>query len=78
MVQLAKFYKIYLDLFNDWISFGHFCLLRFLKNFFEFLSALGLHCCARAFSSCGEWGLLFIVVRALLIVVASLVSELEL
>ena len=40
-----------------------------------FLAALGLHCCARAFSSCGEWELLFIVVHRLLIVVASLVAE---
>ena len=30
---------------------------------------------ARAFSSCGEWGLLFAVVRGLLIAVASLVVE---
>ena len=29
----------------------------------------------RAFSSCGEWGLLFVVVRGLLIVVASLAAE---
>ena len=28
-----------------------------------------------AFSSCGEWGLLFIAVRGLLIAVASLVAE---
>ena len=40
-----------------------------------FLAALGLRCCARAFSSCGEWGLLFIAVRGLLIAVASLVAE---
>ena len=40
-----------------------------------FLAALGLHCCARAFSSCGERGLLFVAVRGLLIVVASLVAE---
>ena len=40
-----------------------------------FLAALGLCCCARAFSSCGEQGLLFIVVRGRLIVVASLVAE---
>ena len=33
---------------------------------------LGLHCCVQAFSSCGEWRLLFVVVRGLLIVVASL------
>ena len=40
-----------------------------------FLAALGLRCCTRAFSICGEWGLLFVVVRGLLIVVASLVAE---
>ena len=32
-----------------------------------FMAVLGLHCCARAFSSCGE--------RGLLIAVASLVAE---
>ena len=32
-------------------------------------------CCARAFSNCGERGLLFVVVHGLLIVVASLVAE---
>ena len=37
-----------------------------------FLAALGLRCCVRAFSSCGERGLLFVVVHRLLIVVASL------
>ena len=36
---------------------------------------LDLCCCARAFSSCGEWGLLFVAVRRFLIVVASLVAE---
>ena len=39
-----------------------------------FLVALGLRCCAWAFCSCGEWGLLFVVVCGLL-VVASLVVE---
>ena len=39
------------------------------------LAALGLRCCAWAFSSCGEWGLLFIAVHGLLIAVASLVAE---
>ena len=42
---------------------------------FLFLAVLGLRCCARAFSSCGERGLLFVAVRGLLIVVASLVAE---
>ena len=32
-----------------------------------FLAALGLRCCARAFSSCGEQGLLFVAVHGLLI-----------
>ena len=35
-----------------------------------FLAALGLHCYTRAFSGCGEWGLLFLAVRGLLIAVA--------
>ena len=50
-------------------------LLFYLKNFFLFLAVLGLHCCAQAFSSCGEQGLLFIAVHRLLIAVASLVAE---
>ena len=44
-------------------------------HFFWGGAALGLRCCAWAFSSCGEWGLLFIVVCGLLIAVASLVAE---
>ena len=40
-----------------------------------FLAVLGLCCCARAFSSCGEWGLLFVAARGLLIGVASVVVE---
>ena len=55
-----------------------FFIIYFLINLFIyylFLAALGLRCCARAFSSCGEWGPLFIVVHGLLIVVASLVAE---
>ena len=42
---------------------------------FNFLSALGLCCCAWAVSSCGEWGLLFVGGRRLLSSVASLVAE---
>ena len=40
-----------------------------------FLAVLGLRCCSRAFSSCRERGLLFIAVRGLLTVVASLFAE---
>ena len=46
-----------------------------LINLFLFLAALGLHCYVQAFSSCSKWGLLFIVVRGLLIVLVSLVAE---
>ena len=44
-------------------------------NFILFCAALGLRCCAQAFSSCGERGLFFVAVHGLLIVVASLVVE---
>ena len=49
-------------------------LLLFLKIylFYLFLAVFGLHCCVWAFSSCVKWGLLFVVVRGLLIAVASL------
>ena len=36
---------------------------------------LGLRFCARAFSSCGKWGPLFIAVRGPLTIAASLVAE---
>ena len=39
------------------------------------MAALGLCCCAWAFSTCSKWGLLFFAVHRLLIVVASLVAE---
>ena len=39
------------------------------------MAVLGLCFCARAFSSCGKWGPLFIVVRGPLTVAASLVAE---
>ena len=39
------------------------------------MAVLGLRFCARAFSSCGKWGPLFIAVRGPLTIVASLVAE---
>ena len=42
---------------------------------FIFLAALDLCCSARAFSSCGERGLLFVTVCGLLIAVSSFVAE---
>ena len=47
----------------------------FIYLFILFLAALSLRCCTRAFSSCGERGLLFLAVPGLLIAVASLVAE---
>ena len=52
-----------------------YTILQAYMVLFFFLAALGLHCCVWAFSSCGEWGLLFIVVHGLLVSVASLVAE---
>ena len=39
------------------------------------MTVLGLCFCARAFSSSGKWGPLFIAVRGLLTIAASLVAE---
>ena len=50
----------------------------FFLNFiylFIFLAVLGLRFCARAFSSCGKRGPLFIAVRGPLTIAASLVVE---
>ena len=39
------------------------------------MGVLGLRFCARAFSSCGKWGPLFIAVRGPLTIVVSLVAK---
>ena len=53
------------------------CFFNFIFKFklILFLAALGLHCCARVFSSCGKWGPLFIAVCGPLTIAASLVAE---
>ena len=67
----------FLSLYCLFFKVTFFCYLFFKLNLFIylFLAALGLRCCARAFSSCGEWGLLFVAVHGLLIAVASLVAK---
>ena len=51
-------------------------LHNFINLFiYLFLAVLGHHCCVRAFSSCGERELLFVVVHGFCIAVASLVAE---
>ena len=62
LILILFFFKI--NLFYLFIYLFNLCL-----------AALGLHCCAQAFSSWGERGLLFIAVRGLLTAVASLVVE---
>ena len=57
------------------VSNFFFIFINLFILFYFFWAALGLCCCARAFSSCGERGLLLIAVRGLLIAVASLVAE---
>ena len=49
---------------------------KYMFAFFFFNSvALGLPCCTQAFSSCREWGLLFVMVPRLPIAMISLVEE---
>ena len=57
------------------MEFGCLFIFKLIYLIYLFLAALGLHCCTQAFSSCGEQGLLFVVVCRLLIAVASLVAE---
>ena len=56
-----------------WKFFFFFFLIIYL--IYLFLAVLGLHCCTRAFSSCSERVLLFVVVRGLPIAVAYPVAE---
>ena len=55
--------------------FSFFFFFFKIYLFILFLAALGLRCCVRVFSSCGEQGLIFIVVHGPLITVASLVEH---
>ena len=66
--QLKIIYFFLIKVFSIFFPF-----LKFL--FYLFLAVLGPRWCTRAFSSCGEQGLLFVAVHGLLIAVASLVAE---
>ena len=65
--------NLILDWGNHAIPFSFF--LKINLFIYLFLAVLGLHFCARAFSSCGERRPLFIVVHGPLTIVASLVAE---
>ena len=74
MLTVYDFY--YVEEVPFFFSNFFYVFLKFIYLFIHlFLAALGLRCCARAFSSCGKRGLLFVAVRRLLIAVASLVAE---
>ena len=58
-----------------YLSVGFVFFFLIYLFIYLFLAVLGLRFCARAFSSCGERGPLFIAVRGPLTVTASLVAE---
>ena len=60
--------------YNKCYNMDHF-FFNFYLFIYSFMAVLGLRCCVRAFSSCGKWGPLFIMVRGPLIIAASLVEE---
>ena len=57
------------------LNYIYIYIYIYIYLIYLFLAALRLRCCAPAFASCSELGLLFIAVRGLLIAVASLVAE---
>ena len=65
----------YVSVFLSMCSLCFLFLFFFNLLIYLFLAVLGLHFCARAFSSCGKRGPLFITVRRPLTVMASLVVE---
>ena len=78
LTPLSSFPDISLLLYGSFFIFNsliHWKFIPFLINFilfiYLFLAALGLRCCAQAFSSCGERGLLFFAVCGLSLVAES-------
>ena len=58
-----------------YFSFFFNFLFIYLFIYYLFLPVWGLCCCARAFSSCNEQGILFVAAQGVLIAVASLIAE---
>ena len=79
MINLSTSHFLFLSNFfkTMWNNIGKSRLLFFFLILFIylFMAVLGLRFCARAFSSCGKWGPLFIAVRGPLTIAASLVAE---
>ena len=65
----------FLFFFFNLTNSGLFVYLFIYLFIYLFMAVLGLRFCARAFSSCGKWGPLFITVRGPLTIAASLVVE---
>ena len=63
-----------ISLYSDFLSYNSERERTVYVCMYVCMAALGLHCCPRAFSSCDERSLLFVVVHGLLIAVASLVA----
>ena len=70
LVVTMGFIYFFISFFFNFLIYYLFIIIIFL-----FLAVLGLRFFARAFSSCGEWGPLFIAVRGPLTIAASLVAE---
>ena len=70
LVVTMGFIYFFISFFFNFLIYYLFIII-----FFLFLAVLGLRFFARAFSSCGEWGPLFIAVRGPLTIAASLVAE---
>ena len=56
LANVHMYCKIQFWKWNFWVKVTCTGTLKFFKFILEFLAALGLLCCMKAFSSCGEWG----------------------
>ena len=72
---MFKYRLNYIYIFINFNSFFLIFIYLFIYLFLNFMAVLGPRFCARAFSSCGKWGPLFIAVRGPLTIAASLVVE---
>ena len=82
LIYSLVFWKLPQNNFLERVHWHFYIFFFFLKKFtffylfiYLFMTVLGLRFCARAFSSCGKWGPLFIAVRRRLTIAASLVAE---
>ena len=73
--SIAYFYFFFYLFFIYFFFIFIFFEIHGLLFIYLFITALGLRFCARAFSSCGKRGPLFIAVRGPLTIAASLVAE---